>query len=80
MHQYLNYLKLRFTTFFILLCIDNSSLPFVSKDDAILGTHLCIGIITKYRLLIHTRTDKKESKTKAVFSYHSNAKEIEILS
>ena len=51
----------------ILLYLDDGAIPFASRRDATIGTKLCIDVMSKFGLIIHTRTAKKESKTKAVF-------------
>lgn len=55
------------TTILILLYIDDRAIPFISRQDAILGLKLCIDVFAKFGLIIHTGTKKKTSKTKAVF-------------
>ena len=51
----------------ILLHMDNRALPFCSRNDTIIGSHLCVDIISKFGLIIYTSTRKKECKTKVMF-------------
>ena len=52
---------------FILLFMDDGSLPFESREDAIKGTKLCITIMEKFGLTVHTGNKNKRSKTEALF-------------
>ena len=51
----------------ILLYMDDGALPFCSRDDAIIGTQLCVDVMSKFGLTVHTGTKNKKSKTKATF-------------
>ena len=52
----------------ILLHMDEGATPFGSRRDAIIGTQTCIDTMAKFGLIVHTEKDRKESKTKAIFS------------
>jgi len=47
--------------------MDNGALPFESHKDIIKGTLICINIIEKFGLTVHTGLGEKKSKTKAIF-------------
>ena len=66
------------TTILILLYIDDSAIPFVSRYDATLGTKLYIDTFKKFGLIIHTETKEKDSKSKAVFPWDIHNSMIEI--
>ena len=51
----------------ILLCIDNSTLLFKSREDMIKGTTIYISIIAKFGLTVHTSLGNKKSKMEAIF-------------
>ena len=50
-----------------LLFMDDGALPFNSRDDLINGAIICINIMAKFGLTIHTGKGSKSSKTEAVF-------------
>ena len=50
----------------ILMCMDDGALPFCSRNDAIIGTQICIEVMTKFGLIVHAGKIGKESKTKAM--------------
>ena len=54
-------------TILVLLCIDNSAIPFVSRHNTALGIKLCIDTFKKFELIIHTGIKEKDSKIIAVF-------------
>ena len=60
-------MKMDSTALLILLYLDDGAIPFSSERDATVGTKICIGILSKIRLIVHTGTEIKESKTKAIF-------------
>ena len=51
----------------ILLYMDDGALPFCSRKDAIIGSQICIEVMAKFGLIVHTGKIGKESKTKAMF-------------
>ena len=50
-----------------LLFIDDGTLPFSSRDSLINGSIICINIIVKFGLTIHTGRRSEKSKIEAVF-------------
>ena len=52
---------------FLLLYVDDGALPFVSREDTILGTNIAFETMTRLGLNMHVGTKNKASKTEAVF-------------
>jgi len=65
--NYSNTNKNQSITIFILLFMDDGALPFGSREDAIIGTRICIQTLEKFGLVVHTGNDGKRSKTEAMF-------------
>ena len=51
---------------FILLHLDDVCLPFDSREDLILGTHICVETMAKFGLTIHAGLGTKSSKTESM--------------
>ena len=52
---------------FMLLYMDDGSLPFNSQEGIIKGITICIQIIAKFKLTIYIGRGEKQSKTEALF-------------
>ena len=48
----------------ILLYLDDGAIPYASRRDATIGTKLCIDVMSKFGLIIHTGTAEKIQKQK----------------
>ena len=62
--------KKRFLTkdeIFLLLYVDDGALPFVSREDTILGTNIAFETMARLGLNMHVGTKNKASKTEAVY-------------
>ena len=60
-HKVLDTMKMDLIAPLILICIDDGAIPFASTKDATIGTKICIDVIRKFGLIVHTGTETKES-------------------
>ena len=66
-HRVSDMMKMDPIALLILLYFDDGAITFASRRDATIRTKLCINVMSKFGLIIHTGTAKKEPKTKDVF-------------